>query len=114
MTTTIDDNERTPASQEYLLSLESPSGTIYQGRITGKLLAVQDRGHRHDQHIYLADDGRLLIHDVDHLKVYDVTDDPESGLQGFDPDVYFTVLEAIGRDGTVEPVVAAPGSGRKT
>jgi hypothetical protein len=79
-------------AQEYLLDLEDDEGRSYVGRLTGvRLSAAGEFGG-----VYLADDQRVLLHDSERGRLWEI-DYPETELRDhLDDDDYIDAMNALG------------------
>jgi hypothetical protein len=72
------DAETPDEPQGFEVIVEDENGDVFVGRITGKAVAYS---RRTEATVYLTTDERVLVHDPDKRRVWDVTDDPEAALR---------------------------------
>jgi hypothetical protein len=82
------------------VEIEDRDGNVYTGRITGTSIA---NPYRSDIEVFLTEDERVIVYDVDKLE-YHVLDDPVEQLRGWLPDDedYAAALYAIGEKPVVD------------
>lgn len=79
--------------QEFKVAIEDSEGRYYTGRISGSLIAYDDR---REVSVYLTTDERVIVYDGGKQKHY-VLDDPEEQLRGWlSPAAYSDAMEAFG------------------
>jgi hypothetical protein len=84
--------------QMFKLEIEDRDGTAYTGRITGKLIAADDRK---GVEVYLTEDERVILYDGER-RDYWVVHDPQAELEDvLETSMYVDVCKALG----VEPVI---------
>jgi hypothetical protein len=81
--------------ETYELDLEDRDGNHYIGRITGKLIADDDRNQ-----VYLTDDERVIVHDTHRMGYWEV-EYPEQELSELSTAAYTAAAEALG----IKPVI---------
>jgi hypothetical protein len=89
------------ASEVHELELEDQDGRSYTGRITGALIASGGRDLEYE--VFLAQDGRVILHDSDRHQ-YEELQDPEEDLAGWresSPGAYADAMRALG----IRPVI---------
>jgi hypothetical protein len=86
--------------QTYELDIEDrDTGAMYTGRVTGKRIAYDERN---DDAAFLTDDERVLVYSASQQRVFDVTDDPDEGLNGFPPGEYTGAMSALGLKAVID------------
>ena len=80
------------------LNLEDRDGNQYRGRITGKLIASNERN---DLEVYLTDDERIILYDGGKLDYWEVEDVENELSEALEADAYADVCRAVG----ITPVI---------
>jgi hypothetical protein len=84
--------------ETFELELEDKDGSRYKGRLTGKLIASEERG---SSDVYLTDDKRVILYDRERLE-YRKVDDPETDLaERLEPGAYREACTALGIKPTI-------------
>jgi post-segregation antitoxin (ccd killing protein) len=93
MAATLDD------SQEIKLQLENEDGSVYYGRIKGKMIGAGDHNE-----VYLTEAENVVVYDTRALKYYIEDKASKVSLEDLngDADLYLQVMAALGREATID------------
>ena len=83
-------------SQEHQVGVEDKDGRFFTGRITGSVIAISD-----DLTVYLTDDERVLVHDSNKLRYWEV-DDAQEELRDLTGGAYQDAMDALGLEAIID------------
>ncbi len=86
--------------QEHLLDLSDPDGREFTGRLPAAKVIADDHGATV---VYLAEDGRVIVHDEQEARYTELSSEPSNELRALLPtDQYIEAMEALGIPAVVD------------
>ena len=92
-------NETLEKTTEYMLDLEDQEGRIYTGRLTGQLIAYDERT---TASVFLTTEERVILHNPDKLQMWEIEYPVEELRDALDEGPYIDAMNALGLKAIVD------------